>query len=240
MAPRDEALPSPLSFVSHASPSSSEDDASAGALAGTNESTVLIVNSARDRESFAGRAVVADFTTLALEVTDVLPSLSTALGVAAARVLGLSANDCLAGVRAELGASLGPEIVELNLRLAERVFSLGESWPRLDLSKLSDISTPATSIVDMRLDPPRRAAPSIYASANTPERRTGNWRQNRPELEREKCNRCWLCFVWCPEAAIALDDEDYPVVDYDVCKGCLLCAHECPTHAFRVEREVRA
>jgi Pyruvate/2-oxoacid:ferredoxin oxidoreductase delta subunit len=45
--------------------------------------------------------------------------------------------------------------------------------------------------------------------------------------------------VSCPEAAIELDDKEYPVVDLDVCKGCLLCVHECPTHAFRIEREVR-
>jgi pyruvate ferredoxin oxidoreductase delta subunit len=46
--------------------------------------------------------------------------------------------------------------------------------------------------------------------------------------------------VWCPEAAIGLDDQEYPQVNYDVCKGCLLCAHECPTHAFRIEREKTA
>ena len=98
----------------------------------------------------------------------------------------------------------------------------------------------ASSIVELTLDPPSRGAPSIYASANTPERRTGSWRQFRPVLEADKCNRCWLCFVWCPEAAIVLDDEEYPHVNYDVCKGCLLCAHECPTGAFRVEREKTA
>jgi 2-oxoacid:acceptor oxidoreductase delta subunit (pyruvate/2-ketoisovalerate family) len=95
------------------------------------------------------------------------------------------------------------------------------------------------ALVELPLEPPRRAAPTIYASANTRERRTGSWRQFRPVLEKEKCNRCWLCFVSCPEAAIALDDEEYPRVELDVCKGCLLCAHECPTHAFRVEREER-
>ncbi|ETX04729.1 MAG: hypothetical protein ETSY2_27140 [Candidatus Entotheonella gemina] len=72
---------------------------------------------------------------------------------------------------------------------------------------------------------------------NSPERRTGSWRQFRPVLQPEKCTRCWLCFVWCPEAAITLDHDEYPVVDYDVSKGCLLCAHECPTHAFSVEQE---
>jgi pyruvate ferredoxin oxidoreductase gamma subunit len=94
------------------------------------------------------------------------------------------------------------------------------------------------ALVDLPLDSPRRAAPSIYATANTP-RRTGSWRQLRPVLEEEKCNRCWLCFVSCPEGAIALDEREYPLIDLDVCKGCLLCVHECPTHAFRVEREAR-
>jgi 2-oxoacid:acceptor oxidoreductase delta subunit (pyruvate/2-ketoisovalerate family) len=72
---------------------------------------------------------------------------------------------------------------------------------------------------------------------NSPQRQTGSWRQFRPVLHREKCTRCWLCFVWCPEAAISLDADDYPVVDYTVCKGCLLCAHECPTQAFSIEKE---
>ena len=36
----------------------------------------------------------------------------------------------------------------------------------------------------------------------------------------------------CPEGAIALDDNDSPLIDYDVCKGCLICVEECPTHTI--------
>ena len=81
--------------------------------------------------------------------------------------------------------------------------------------------------------------PSIYSIGNSPERKTGNWRQFRPVLHSDLCTRCWICFVRCPEAAISLDANDYPMVDYDECKGCLLCVHECPTHAFTVEKEER-
>ncbi|NOT54190.1 MAG: 4Fe-4S binding protein [Deltaproteobacteria bacterium] len=83
------------------------------------------------------------------------------------------------------------------------------------------------------------AAPSIYALANSPQRHTGNWRQFRPVLHQELCTQCWICFVRCPEGAISLDANEYPVVDYDECKGCLLCVHDCPTQAFTTEKESR-
>jgi len=66
-----------------------------------------------------------------------------------------------------------------------------------------------------------------------------NWRQFRPVLHQELCTRRWICFVRCPEGAITLDANEYPVVDYDECKGCLLCVHDCPTHAFTTEKESR-
>ena len=80
-----------------------------------------------------------------------------------------------------------------------------------------------STVVDVPFDPPPLATPSIAALANSPERKTGNWRQFRPVLHQELCTRCWVCFVRCPEAAISLDVHEYPVVDYDECKGCLLC-----------------
>jgi 2-oxoacid:acceptor oxidoreductase delta subunit (pyruvate/2-ketoisovalerate family) len=80
---------------------------------------------------------------------------------------------------------------------------------------------------------------AFHDMTNSPERKTGSWRQFRPVLQRERCSRCWVCFVRCPEAAITLDPEDYAVVDYAGCKGCLVCVHECPTHAFTVVKEVR-
>jgi pyruvate ferredoxin oxidoreductase gamma subunit len=80
-------------------------------------------------------------------------------------------------------------------------------------------------------------SPAIRHRASAALRHTGSWRMERPEIELGKCKRCFLCYLYCPEAAIKLDGDNYPHVDYDHCKGCLICFAECPTQAVarRVE-----
>lgn len=52
-------------------------------------------------------------------------------------------------------------------------------------------------------------------------------------VDREKCNACGLCALYCPDNAISEELE----VDLDFCKGCGICAHECPKNAISMERE---
>lgn len=85
-----------------------------------------------------------------------------------------------------------------------------------------------------------RGAPSVVAPANTPLRKTGNWRLWRPVIDLSHCTRCWICFVSCPDGAIALDEQDHPHIDDDVCKGCLICVEECPTRTISQVREAEA
>jgi pyruvate ferredoxin oxidoreductase gamma subunit len=214
-------------------------------LAGCDVQCTLLVNSTRDEAtlrhptSHDGRLLVADFTALALNLTQTLASLSTALGIAAAHVIGLALADSLAGLTEELDdTQLSPAQRHANRQLAQATYALVRSWEPIQ-ERTGWAVVPATALVEVPFDPPRRATPSIYAAANSPARHTGSWRQFRPVLHPEHCTRCWVCFVRCPEAAIALDYDDYPIVDYDVCKGCLLCVHECPTHALSAEKEVR-
>jgi pyruvate ferredoxin oxidoreductase gamma subunit len=202
---------------------------------------MLVNGSTGSRLALPEPILRADFTALALEATGRLSALSTALGAAAASLIGLDETHCRAGIEAELGAELGrSDELAANVTLAREVYQLARAWAPVPWPHDEGQEVAEAELVDVALDPPRRAAPSIYAAANSPSRRTGNWRQFRPVLDEDECNRCWLCFVWCPEAAITLDENELPHVNYDVCKGCLLCAHECPTHAFRVEREVRS
>ncbi|HRY12015.1 MAG TPA: 4Fe-4S binding protein [Syntrophomonadaceae bacterium] len=63
---------------------------------------------------------------------------------------------------------------------------------------------------------------------------TGSWRTHRPVVDVEKCNKCQICWVYCPEAVI---DRLEPVIDYRYCKGCGVCALECPTGAISMEQE---
>jgi 2-oxoacid:acceptor oxidoreductase delta subunit (pyruvate/2-ketoisovalerate family) len=68
-------------------------------------------------------------------------------------------------------------------------------------------------------------------------RKTGNWRTERPVIDLAKCKRCFLCYLYCPEATMRLDTENFPHVDYDHCKGCMICYEECPTDAIARRQE---
>jgi len=220
-------------------------DLTAQPLTGCDADSVVLINSTKDEVTLrqisaapVSRVLIADFTALALETARTLASLSTALGVAAARLIGLPLEDVLAGLSEELTPHLAAAQRAGNIELAQVAYAQASTW-ELVRERMEPAAVVATPLVEVTFDPPRVAVPSIYAVGNSPERRTGNWRQFRPVLHPALCTRCWICFVRCPEAAISLDANDYPVVDYDQCKGCLLCVHECPTHAFTAEKEVR-
>jgi len=52
-------------------------------------------------------------------------------------------------------------------------------------------------------------------------------------VDKEKCNFCGLCEMYCPENAINEELE----VDLAFCKGCGICANECPKKAIVMVRE---
>ena len=66
---------------------------------------------------------------------------------------------------------------------------------------------------------------------------TGLWRMRKPVIDYSKCNKCNICWLYCPEAAI-IRHQDYSVeINYDYCKGCGICANECPRKAIKMESE---
>jgi len=68
------------------------------------------------------------------------------------------------------------------------------------------------------------------------EYKTGDWRAFRPLVEKEKCVNCLLCWIYCPDSAIARQ-EKWVEINYDYCKGCGICAHECPKDAIKMVEE---
>jgi pyruvate ferredoxin oxidoreductase delta subunit len=71
---------------------------------------------------------------------------------------------------------------------------------------------------------------------------TGDWRGRRyPVTDREKCIKCGLCWIVCPDMAYLPDEtaEGFYKWDSYYCKGCGICIAECPKQAieWREEKE---
>ena len=72
----------------------------------------------------------------------------------------------------------------------------------------------------------------------TTEYPTGDWRTFKPVLEPEKCNKCLLCYVYCPDAAIEWKPKAEQIeFNYNYCKGCGICANECRREAIKMVLE---
>ena len=60
-------------------------------------------------------------------------------------------------------------------------------------------------------------------------------RTHKPVIEPEKCNKCSLCQLLCPDLAITLKgNKERMEIDYDYCKGCGICAAVCSKEAVRM------
>lgn len=63
---------------------------------------------------------------------------------------------------------------------------------------------------------------------------TGVWRQITPVVEQTKCVKCGICAEFCPDCAIAVD-ENGAHIDMFYCKGCGICMNECRVEAITME-----
>lgn len=66
---------------------------------------------------------------------------------------------------------------------------------------------------------------------------TGEWRSFRPVLDKQKCINCMICWVFCPDESILVENGEVVGIDYYHCKGCGICAKECPKDALQMRPE---
>jgi pyruvate ferredoxin oxidoreductase gamma subunit len=164
---------------------------------------------------------------------------SAAAAAVAAKCVGMVPLETLIeAVRIEIAEfGLTQDLVDNNAAVAREAYGLA---PVVTLGTRPETSLVAKTALEPvpYLTSAQFIGPTIRHRSSAALRDTGSWRTERPEITQEKCKRCFLCYLYCPDAAINLDADNFPHIDYDHCKGCMICYEECPTGAITRRPEV--
>lgn len=63
------------------------------------------------------------------------------------------------------------------------------------------------------------------------------WRISTPVIDQKKCTKCGMCFLYCPDSAIEIDEQGNYHVNLSSCKGCGICAKGCAPKAITMVKE---
>ncbi len=77
----------------------------------------------------------------------------------------------------------------------------------------------------------------VTEPGNARQYRTGDWRSQKPIYDFNRCIKCGLCQIFCPEGCIYPNPEGYFEADMYYCKGCGICARECWTKVITMVEE---
>ena len=79
----------------------------------------------------------------------------------------------------------------------------------------------------------------ILEPGNAINYKTGSWRTFKPIRDEEKCTHCLLCWIYCPDSSIIVEEGRIKGIDYEHCKGCGICSTQCPVNAIKMVEEVK-
>jgi len=77
----------------------------------------------------------------------------------------------------------------------------------------------------------------ITEAGNAKQYRTGDWKSERPVWNHQRCIKCGICYLFCPEGCIRQNEDGYFEANLYYCKGCGICARECWTEAINMVEE---
>ena len=77
----------------------------------------------------------------------------------------------------------------------------------------------------------------IIDAGNSVDYETGSWRSSRPVIDMERCSHCMICWIYCPDGSILVENAKLVGIDLAHCKGCGICERECPRKAVTMVEE---
>jgi len=66
---------------------------------------------------------------------------------------------------------------------------------------------------------------------------SGTWRSQRPIFDFNRCIKCGMCQLFCPEGCVEQNADGYFEANLFYCKGCGICARECWPRAITMVDE---
>ncbi len=217
-------------------------DSISGLLKEITKDTILFVNSTLSAEKISSkytihnRIITYDLTKLTIDMLG-KPMVGVAIAGVASKLINLNFEDVKQSVALEL-KEIGIHDAELakNIELARAAFG---SVPYIKAEVSKEYEEREFGMFELRYHEPNISTCTITSPGNSNIRRTGDWSIYKPVIDYDKCTKCMICYVYCPDSAITIDKSGYPVVNYNACKGCNICYTECPTKTITIARRIK-
>ena len=231
-----------------------------GFTAGTHDETIFVVNTPKAPEIIARELELGPARIIAVDATGIAGKLmkkgfqypNTAMLGAVIHLFPELTIDMLKETIGEASnlVEKGEEIVAINIKAVEEGYAKSQEFD----GRGTDI--PKAKIIPSKVYNWWEFEPggAIINTGNSGEKKTGAWRTERPIFTdalraetkksggREKppaCTNCQLCYQFCPDFAIKIEDGKVVGIDYDHCKGCLICYEVCEFAAIGKMPEAR-
>lgn len=207
----------------------------ADVTSGLKANGVLVLNTSKNLDEIAKRLAgpwrlaLVDATAIAKQFLGV-PIVNTTMLGALVRATGVVKLESLTEpIKERFGARAKNNV--------EACHSAFEATRIVELR--SDLHTVPPAFIEEKLPSWRELLPGcvVVEPGNAKSYRTGDWRSDRPVWNRDRCIKCGICFIFCPEGCIKESAEGYFEADLYYCKGCGICARECWTQAITMVEE---
>lgn len=215
--------------------------------AGLKDQGILIINSRREPHHFMmnklARAATINATQIALDILKCPITNTVLLGALAKTTTEVRLESLIDAIEQRFGAkNAARNIQALQKAFAETLILNKEDCTPAELNSFAGLADMAVAVAEEGLSgagseyrwSELKPGCVITEPGNASSFRTGEWRSFSPVLTKERCIKCGVCWIFCPDMAYREDHEGYFIVDLNYCKGCAICAQECPVGAIHM------